>query len=146
MDIQITMRWSLMVVIVLVFSIVQAQTHSYQQAYESYLQSIEKPIAEAQSRLSYVKDFFLNHVKEESKVYVIVIIRDESWRWEQVYLRVLVWEDDVIGGQLVSVMSVVSGYPKGAKFVIDQDRVVDWLIIHVDGREEGNFVLASLQE
>lgn len=144
MDIQITLKWSLMVTFLLAHSMAHAQNSDYKQAYESYLQSIEKPVTEAQNKLPYMKEFFLNHGQEESEVYVIVIIRDESWRWEQVYVRVLLWDDDIIGGQLVNEMTVVSGYPEGAEFVIDQERVVDWLIIHQDGREEGNFILNYL--
>ena len=134
-----------MVTFLFVYSMAHAQNPDYRQAYKSYLQSIEKPVTEAQSQLSYVKDYFLNHGENISEVYIVVILRDESYRWEQVYVRVLLWEDDVIGGQLVNNTTVVSGYPKEAEFVIDQDRVVDWLIIHENGREEGNFVVNYLQ-
>lgn len=134
-----------MVTFMLVNSMAEAQNPDYKQAYESYLQSIEKPATESQSQLSYVKDYFLNHGENKSEVYIVVILRDEYWRWEQVYVRVLLWEDDIIGGQLVSEMNVVSGYPTGAEFVIDQERVVDWLIIHEDGMKEGNFVVNYLQ-
>lgn len=140
------MKWLFMAAFLCFNSTVLAQSPDYKQAYESYLQSIEKPVKEAQYTISYVKDYFLNYGKEASEVYVIVIIRDESWRWEQVYLQVLLWEDDVIGGQLVNSMTVVSGYPRGAEFVIDQERVVDWLIIHEDGTEEGNFIINYLQK
>jgi hypothetical protein len=145
-DLQITLKWLLMVTFLLVHSMAHAQNPNYKQAYENYLQSIEKPVTEAQKKLPYVKEYFLNHGQEESEVYVVVIIRDEFWRWEQVYIRVLLWEDDVIGGQLINKMTVVSGYPKGAEFVIDQERVVDWLIIHEDGKQEGNYIVNYLQE
>jgi len=42
-------------------------------------------------------------------------------------------------------MNVVSGYPKSAEFVIEQERVKDWLIIHEDGKEEGNFIVNYLK-
>jgi len=144
MDIQKTVKCLLLVALLLANMAAQGQTANNKLAYEGYLKSIEKPVTEAQNKLPYVKDYFLNNGQEGREVYVVVIIRDESWRWEQVYLRVLLWEDDVIGGQLVNEMTVVSGYPKGAEFVIDQERVVDWLIIHEDGKEEGNYVIQHL--
>jgi len=134
-----------MITFLLVNTMAHAQNPDYKQAYESYLQSIEKPVTEAQSQLSYVKDYFLNHGKNKSEVYIVVILRDEIYRWEQVYIRVLLWEDDVIGGQLVNEMTVVSGYPRGAEFIIEKERVKDWLIIHEDGKEEGSFIVNYLQ-
>jgi len=124
----------------------QAQGTHYEDAYNDYLASIELPSEQAKTKLSYVKDYFLSHGRDESEVYVIVIIRDERWRWEQVYLRVMLWEEDNIGATLASKMSVVKGYPFGAEFVIEQGRVVDWLIVHEDGREEGNYIIRYLRD
>jgi len=129
------------IVFLLLPLVIHAQEKDYKQIYESYVKRIENPSKEAKSQLEYVKSYFLTNGKEESEVYVVVLIRDQSWKWEQVYLRVLLWEEDQIGAQLVNEMTVVKGYPQGSEFVISTDRVVDWLIIHKDGEEEGNFIL-----
>lgn len=136
----VTLKMPLIIILLLINSMALAQDSDYKQAYENYLQSIDKPVMEAQAELSYVQDYFLKYRGHRSEVYVVVILRDEAYRWEQVYIKVLLWEDDIIGGQLVNEMTIVSGYPQGAEFVIEQERVIDWLIIHKDGKQEGNFV------
>src|SRR5690625_1227051 len=121
-----------------------AQSIALDDAYEEYLSSIRVPVEEALKTLSLARCYFESRL-DESNVYVAVILRDDNGRWEQVLIRVLQWDDDVISGELASTMTLIEGFPLGSLFVVDSDRVVDWLHVRGDGRVDGNYIPIFLQ-
>lgn len=68
------LKCPLMVTFLLVIPKAQAQSLNCKQAYDSYMKSMEKPVAEAQTKLSCVKDYYPNHDQFKSEVYVVVVI------------------------------------------------------------------------
>ena len=112
--------------------------------YKQYLDRIELPRKESLKRLPEIETKFKTNQLHPSDLYLVVILRDSIGLWEQVYMKVNHWEKDSINAILSTEMNIVKGYPYGSVFLFTQDNIIDWLIIHPDGREEGNYIIKYL--
>jgi hypothetical protein len=72
--------------------------------------------------------------------FVTTRIHDRHGRLEQVFVAVHEISDSVIGGLIWSEIGVVEGYALGQPYSFEESKLLDWLIAHPDGSEEGNFV------
>lgn len=122
-----------------------SQDNKYERSYKNYLEKVNQHIQSAQKKLSYVKEKFKFDKEREIDFYVVSVIRDSVGRWEQVYLKIDYWNKNIIKATLSSHMNVVDGYIYGTNFIIEEDKVIDWLIIYPNGEEEGNFIVRSLK-
>lgn len=59
---------------------------------------------------------------------------------EQVFVAVRRIEGDTISGRIWSDVNLVPGYRHGDDYSLPESDIVDWLITHPDGSEEGNIV------
>ncbi len=141
------MKYQLIIIVLFFFgtNILHAQEGSqdYEKLYDQYLDRIVPFIIQAHEQIELPKKAWESR-KDSASVYVTVILRNEEYRWEQVFLEVLDWENEQITGRLVSQMNVVEGYPFGSIFELQDEQIVDWLVIFESGREEGNFVVKGL--
>ena len=55
------------------------------------------------------------------------------------------WKGDTVTATLASEMNVVKGFSYGSTFIYTEDKIKDWLLIHPDGSEEGNYIINYLQ-
>lgn len=72
--------------------------------------------------------------------YVTTRLRDDTRRWEQVYVQVESIRDGFVTGTIDSQVRLVRGYARGDRHRFAEAAVVDWMIRYADGREEGNLV------
>jgi hypothetical protein len=124
---------------------VSGQSIVAERAYEKYLSHISEPVAMARANLSVA----ISHFEEgrgRVNVYVVVILRNGYGYWEQVFMRVLTWDDDLVGAELASRMNVVEGYDVGSLFVLKNDRILDWLVVHADSTTKGGYIAKFLQK
>ncbi len=104
-----------------------------------------------QARETYpdAKRRFLAGLPPREVFFVTVRLRDETGRFEQVFVHVEHIVGDVIAGSLASDISLVRRYKRGDHFELKEAELVDWTISKPDGSEEGNLVgkyLDKLQE
>ncbi len=115
-------------------------------SYENYLELIDKPKKQAIKQLDTIKQRFLSGDLASADLFVVVILTEESGKWEQVFIHVDRWNDGMIAGTLASEMGVVGGANFGDPFVFEIEHVTDWLIIHNNGFVEGNFIAQFLSK
>jgi hypothetical protein len=72
--------------------------------------------------------------------FVTTLLADGRGSREQVFVRVDAIAGDTVRGRIWSDIAVVRGYAKGQAVTVRDANVLDWLIAHPDGSEEGNFV------
>lgn len=132
-----------------VFTIQQASAQIQTNiSYERYLELIEEPKQTALDQLPAVKKRFKSDELDASDLFVVVILTDESDNWEQVFIHVERWNDEMVAGILASEMGIIEGAQPGDPFVFEEKHLVDWLIVYENGKEEGNFIahyLSALQ-
>ena len=114
--------------------------------YQNYLMQIEIPKRESLSRLPEVKLKFQTNQLDSADLFLVTILRNKERLWEQVYMKVNHWDKDSIKATLSSEMNVVKGYPYGSIFIFTEDKVIDWLIMYPDGREEGNYIIKYINK
>ncbi|MDB4950582.1 MAG: hypothetical protein JWM27_3231 [Gemmatimonadetes bacterium] len=72
--------------------------------------------------------------------FVTTLLTDGRGSREQVFVRVDAIAGDIVRGRIWSDIAAVRGYAKGQAVTLRDADVLDWLIAHPDGTEEGNFV------
>ena len=78
--------------------------------------------------------------------FVVTDIRDGSGTSEQVFIAIVSIKDGRITGRIASDIIGVKGFKNGDPFSLAESELVDWLITHPDGHEEGNVVGKFLDE
>jgi len=66
--------------------------------------------------------------------------------FEMVFIGVTSIEGDQIHGLITSDIRTVAGYKEGDRYTLSERDVIDWVILHPDGVEEGNLVGKFLDE
>jgi hypothetical protein len=69
---------------------------------------------------------------------VYIPLKDDQSRVEMVFLAVEKIEGTKIHGKINNEIVAVSGYQYGQAYSIDESEILDWVIVRVDGTEEGN--------
>jgi hypothetical protein len=72
--------------------------------------------------------------------FAVTRLRDAAGRSEQVFVAVSRIEGGRIYGRIWSRIQNVGGFQWGQPYDFPETELVDWLIAHPDGSEEGNFV------
>jgi len=61
-------------------------------------------------------------------------------RLEEVFIEVDAIKDGTVLGRIGSELGVVRSFHQGQRISFPESDVLDWTIVHPDGREEGNYV------
>lgn len=72
--------------------------------------------------------------------YAVTNLRDGLGTSEQVFVAVASIKDNRITGRIASEIIGVKGFKNGDPYTFAESELVDWLITHPDGSEEGNVV------
>ena len=60
--------------------------------------------------------------------------------FEEVFVHVDVIKDGVVHGHILNKLDAVRSFHQGQRISFPESEVLDWTIVHPDGREEGNYV------
>ena len=97
-------------------------------------------VAEAKSTYPAAKARFVAELPQGQYFFVTTRLHDKTGAFEQVFIAVQSIRDGVITGQIAGDINLVSGYKNGDPYVLPETELLDWLITHPDGSEEGNVV------
>ena len=97
-------------------------------------------IALALSTYPSAKAKFLAGLPQGQYFFVTTRLHDDTGAVEQVFIAVNSIQNGVITGRIASQINTVSGYRFGESYAFPESDLIDWLITHPDGSEEGNFV------
>ncbi|WP_077446460.1 DUF2314 domain-containing protein [Rhodanobacter sp. C05] len=108
---------------------------------EASLKAAEAPyIAKARSTYPVAKATFLAGLPQGEIFFATTILHDNNGAAEQVFIEVNSIQGDHIIGHIASQLSVVKGFQNGQFYTFPESALIDWLITHADGSEEGNYV------
>jgi hypothetical protein len=102
--------------------------------------AIAPHVAEAKRTYPAAKRKFLAGLPTGQSFFVTTRLRDGTGAFEQVFIAVRSIEDGTIHGKVWSEINTVRGYRFGDEYRFSETEMLDWLITHPDGSEEGNFV------
>lgn len=107
------------------------------------MDDIERAIApyidEARATYPAAKQKFLAGLPRGQSFFVTTQLR-RGGLVEQVFVAVRSIEGETISGRIWSDVNLVPGYRHGDDYSLPESDIVDWLITHPDGSEEGNIV------
>lgn len=101
--------------------------------------AISASVAQAQETLDDAVARYYAGLQGKARFFCTVRLADEQGQIEQVYVEVSKWASQ-ISGRISNQVKRLHGFTKGQEVSFDQADVLDWTILHKDGREEGNFV------
>jgi hypothetical protein len=116
-----------------------AQIREYEAAMAPYVQKARQTYPAARQR-------YLDGLPAGYGFFAVTRLKDRAGRREQVFVAVTSIQGGRIRGRLASETLEVSGYKNGDEYAFDESELVDWLITHPDGTEEGNVVGKFLDE
>ncbi len=117
----------------------QTQAEEYQAAIAPYVEKGRRTYSEARKR-------YLAGLPEGQIFFAVTNLHDESGVFEQVFVRVESIRDGRIMGRISSHIMAVKGFKSGDQYTFPESDLLDWLIAHPDGNEEGNVVGKFLDE
>ncbi len=117
----------------------KAAVEEYKAALAPYIETGRKTYPEAKSR-------YLAGLPAGHAFFVVTELRDGSGTFEQVFIAVAAIKDDRITGRIATEIIGVKGFKNGDPYSFPESELIDWLITHPDGMEEGNVVGKFLDE
>lgn len=111
----------------------KAETEEYRTAIAPYVEKGRKTYPEAKTR-------YLAGLPAGHNFFAVTNLRDSSGTIEQVFIAVASITDDRIAGHIASDIIGVKGFKKADPYTFPESELLDWLITHPDGSEEGNVV------
>lgn len=102
-------------------------------------EAIKPLVAEARKTLPTAKAKYLKGLPSAHRFSVTTKLKDDTGRFEQVFVFVDGWKGTTIDGTLGSEVKL-HGYKQGDKIKVDENDVIDWTISKPDGTEEGNLI------
>jgi hypothetical protein len=78
--------------------------------------------------------------------FAVTNLRGGTGTTEQVFIAIASVKDGRITGRIASDSLKVKGFKDGDPYVFPESELVDWIITHPDGTEEGNVVGKFLDE
>lgn len=113
---------------------------------EDYRAAIAPYVEKGRQTYPQAKKRYLAGLPEGNNFFVVTNLRDGSGTSEQVFVAVARIEGDRITGQISSDIIAVKGFNYGDWYTFSESELIDWLITHPDGSEEGNVVGKFLDE
>ena len=117
----------------------KAEAEEYQVAIAPYIEKGRKTYPEAKKR-------FLAGLPKGHNFFAVTNLHDGSGTSEQVFVAVASIKDDRITGRIASDIIGVKSFKNGDPHTFPENELLDWLITHPDGSEEGNVVGKFLDE
>lgn len=93
------------------------------------------PLREAQRTLSTARQRFRQGLPPDTHLYLTARVLNEAATPELVVVLVESWQGRQLRGRLVR-----AGATQPAPVEFEEAAVCDWLLLHADGREEGNYL------
>ena len=97
-------------------------------------------VAQARSAYPEARSRFLAGLPTGQSFFVTARLHDVYGTTEQVFIAVSAIHKGMITGRIASQIGHVSGYRLGDPYTLSESDLLDWLITHPDGSEEGNVV------
>ena len=107
------------------------QRRALDEAIKPYAEEAQKTFPGARAR-------FVAGLPKGQSLFVVTRLYDECGRFEQVFLSVAAIRDGIVEGRIWSNPNVATNYRFRDRYAFPEDRLMDWLIAHPDGTEEGN--------
>lgn len=117
----------------------KAEAERYRAAVAPYIEKGRKTYPEAKKR-------YLDGLPPGHAFFAVTNLRDGSGTSEQVFIAVTGIRDGRISGRIASDILGVKGFKNGDAYSFLEGELVDWLITHPDGTEDGNVVGKFLDE
>ncbi|MEO7773685.1 MAG: hypothetical protein ABIT61_03150 [Steroidobacteraceae bacterium] len=111
-----------------------------QLSFEQVTEAVKPFIAQARATYPDAKRRFLAGLPQGQAFFVSVPLRDAGGRVEQAYVAVQTYQGHTILGRIASPLERVHGFVVGDPYQGSESGVMDWVIIHPDGSEEGKFI------
>jgi hypothetical protein len=109
------------------------ETEKTQAAMQPYVEQARKTYPAAKKR-------FLKGLPKGQTFFLVTRLHDDAGRVEQVFIAVSAIEHGTVRGIIFSPVQIVTGYEFKQSYSFPESEMVDWLISHPDGTEEGNVV------
>ena len=106
---------------------------------EEYEREIAPYVAQARETLPGAKRKYVGGLGLGQTLFLAIWVRNDQ-RIEQVLVRVTKWQGKKIVGVVARDLTTVGSYQAGPTIKFKEVAVLDWLIVHPDGSEEGDFV------
>ena len=103
-------------------------------------EAIAPHVAEAKRTYPAAKEKFLAGLPDGQSFFLTTRLYDGSGTFEQVFIAVRSIDKGIVSGRVWSEISRVQGYKHGDGYTFAETELMDWLITHPDGSEEGNYV------
>jgi hypothetical protein len=114
------------------------------------LEELRKAIApyveKAKKTYPDAKKKYLAGLPKGQNFYVVTKLVDKTGAFEQVFISVARIEGDKITGRIANKIRLVKGFKEDDAYTFPEGELIDWLITHPDGTEEGNVVGKFLDE
>ncbi|QEH37487.1 hypothetical protein OJF2_60780 [Aquisphaera giovannonii] len=117
----------------------QAQAEAHQAAIAPYVEQGRKTYPDAKGR-------YLAGLPADQHFFAVTNLHDTTGMSEQVFVAVTGIHGGRITGRIASEILGVKGFRSGDVYSFPESELVDWLITHPDGSEEGNVVGKFLDE
>jgi hypothetical protein len=114
-------------------SITEQNKTSIEEAIQPYLAQAKATYPEARAK-------FLAGLPDGQSFFVTTRIRDAAGVYEQVFIAVGAIDEGRVTGRIWNEVRRVQGFKLGDPYSLPESEVLDWLITHPDGSEEGNFI------
>ncbi len=115
------------------------EVEEYRAAIAPYVEQGRKTYPDAKKR-------YLAGLPTGQHFFAVTNLRDGTGASEQVFVSVANIKDNRITGRIASNIIGVKGFKNGDPYTFPEIELVDWLITHPDGSEEGNVVGKFLDE
>lgn len=102
--------------------------------------AIAPHVAEAKRTYPDAKRKFLAGLPKGQSFFITTRLHDDTGAFEQVFIAVHSIESGEVRGKVWSEINTVRGYRFGDEHRFPETDMIDWLITHPDGSEEGNVV------
>ena len=106
----------------------------------AYERAIAPHVARARSSYPEARGRFVAGLPDGQLFFLTTQIKDGAGRVEQVFILVETISQGVVTGKIANDIQFAEGYRKGQRYSFSEADLMDWLILHQDGSEEGNFV------
>jgi len=101
---------------------------------------IKPYVSKALKTLPKAKSRFLKGLNKGEAFFLTTRIYDYEGNFEQIFVRVISWNNNLIKGTIANRLNRVKGFKYGQLIEFPEKAVLDWLITKANGKEEGNFV------
>jgi len=113
---------------------------------DEYRAAIAPYVAKGRQTYPEAKKRYLAGLPPGRRFFVVTNLRDKAGTTEQVFIAVANVQEGRITGRIATDNLTVIGYKGGDPYTFPESDLVDWLITHPDGTEEGNVVGKFLDE